>query len=354
MQNNIIKMPRKTRPTETATNVHRNTVMDLIASELYPPDHFPPEHFPDLHTILFSAFVDSIKSRKELWNIYRSGINPGRVKEMVREILNFRALLSKQPQIVVLIYQRYIFKFITYKHRNTAEREDIFQEVLTRLFEVKIKKIQEKYDFDFHGQQLENLKKISSFTSYLMVTVRNIYIDIIRERNVRPLTSGGVREIEDVDAVDKQGGKIMLNRLMIQEELLKLKTILLMYYKARAKLELCLKLKYRLPITREDVEKCFPRCTEAEVDTLMQDFTFTRDKQLYRIILAVFNQHEGRKSKSDSLRKWINVKVDEIVLHLNRTHNCSVYNSKNFADFIALYYQNIKGDQAEIPETPRG
>ncbi|MCP5103080.1 MAG: sigma-70 family RNA polymerase sigma factor [bacterium] len=327
----VVKLPR----TAAHTNTHRHTVMETIRV-MYPVEKFPAKHYPDIHSILFNLFIETIKPREDSWALYCSGSEENRVKELSREILNFKNLLKNHPQGVVLVYQKYIEKFIAFKHSSQAEREDIFQEVLTRLIEDKIYKIRDRYDFNFN--------KISSFTSYFMVSVRNIYIDIMRERSVRPLTAGGLQEIDDV--ADLHGDKTMINRLVLNEELVKLQTILLLYYKSRARLELCLKLKYRVPVLKEDIEKCFPRCTEEDVDTLAQDFKFARDKGVFEKILSVFNYHEARENKSDSLRKWVNVKVDEIITHLNRTHGANVYNNKNFADFVALYYQYGKGDDS--------
>jgi DNA-directed RNA polymerase specialized sigma24 family protein len=338
-----------TRSTAISNN-HRYRVLGVITNELYPAEKFPPRSFPDIGSTLLDLFIEVIKSQNDLWELYISDKEHDRIKKAAREILNFRNLLENHPQTVVLIYQKYIKKFIAYKHPNPDEREDISQEVITRLIADKIYKIQKKYDFNFKTfdslENLEHLKEISSFTSYLMVTVRNIYIDIMRERNIRPLTTKGVEGIDDVP--DKHGDKKMINSLMLKEELIKLQTILILYHKSRAKLELCLKLKYRIPVTRKDVEKCFPACNDEDIKTLTQDFMFYRDKRIFEKILSVFNFHEARKNKSDTLRKWINVKVDEIIRHLNRTHQCKVYNSKNIADFIALYYQNIEGDKTHV------
>lgn len=320
--------------TATRKDNHRQTVMEVITGELYPEESFPAKNFPNIHLLLFDLFIEVIKPQKETWGLYTRGEDNERIKEIARDILNFRGLLENHPRMVVLIYRRYIEKFIVYKHTNPSDREDIFQEVLTRLIEDKIYKIRERYDFDF--------KKVSSFTSYFMVTVRNIYIDIIRERNVRPLTSGDVQEINDVP--DRIGDKTMINRLVLNEELVKLRTILLLFYKSRARLELCLKLKFRIPVAKEDVERCFPNCREEDIEILAQDFKLARDKRVFEKILSVFNYHESRENKSDTLRKWINVKIDEIITHLNRTHNFAVYNTKNFADFINLYYQHFKGE----------
>lgn len=325
-----------TQPLNAESN-QRHTIMEIITSELYPEESFPAKYFPHIHTLLFNHFIDIIKPQEELWKSYNSNQDSMQIKEAARQTLNFRNLLKNYPQTVVLLYREYIKKFLLFKkaHADPAERDDILQEILARLIEDKIYKIQEKYDFNYH--------KISSFTSYFMVTVRNIYIDIIRERNVRPLTAGVVHEIDDV--ADLHGDKKMIDRLLINEELTKFQTILVLYYKTRDRLELCLKVKYRIPVTRQDIEKCFPKCREEDIKILTQDFTTIRDKRVFEKILSVFNYHEARLNKSDTLRKWVNIKVEEIIMHLNRTHGARVYNNKNFADFIALYYQEIKADQ---------
>jgi hypothetical protein len=321
--------------TPTRTECHRYMVMEIITNELYPSENFPAKNFPNLHALLFGLFIDEIKPRKELWNDYTAGENAEQIRAEVRRILDFKNLLHNHPREVVLIYRKYIEKFIAYKYTNASDREDILQEILTRLIEDKIYKIRERFDFNF--------TKVTSFTSYFMVAVRNIYIDIMRERNVRPLTAGDVQEIDDVP--DLKGDKTMINKLLLKEELVKLQTILILYYKSRARLELCLKLKYRIPLTRREIEKCFPNCREEDVQILTQDFSLMRDKRVFEKILAVFNYHEARENKSDTLRKWVNVKVEEIILHLNRTHDYKVYNAKNFADFIGLYYEHIGGDR---------
>ncbi len=327
------------RSTAQEAGSHRRTVMLVLTEELYPEEKFPKKNFPNVHPLLMEHFTDAIKDDKKLWNHYSSGKDTESFKQIVRETLDFPVLLQKSPQVVVLMYQKYIGRFISFKHNRQDELDDILQEVITRLIEDKIYKIRDKYDFNF--------KKISTFTSYLMVTVRNIYIDIMRERKVRPLTGGEVQELEEVP--DLTGEKMIINRLLLRDELAKLKTILVMYYKTRPRLELCLKLKYRLPVSSFDVKSCFPQCTEDDVGTLTQDFKRIRDKRLFEHILTVFNQHEGRDNKSDTLRKWVNVKVDEIISHLNRTHGHNAYNSKNFADFVSFYFDDhLPGDNGPL------
>jgi DNA-directed RNA polymerase specialized sigma24 family protein len=273
--------------------------------------------------------MKEINPRKEQRESVRECSDRKRVQDLAKKILNFKNLLENHPRMIVLLYRRCIEKFIHYKHRRSDECEDILQEVITRLIEDKIYKVRDRYDF--------NLKKISTFTSYLMVTIRNIYIDIVRERNIRPLTAG---ELQPVDGLFNAAySENMMNRLLIEEELLKLQTIMKLYHKTRPKLELCLKLKYRIPIGNKETNRCFPGCSREDIEMLTQDFKLVKDKTMFERVVLIFNRHGDKKSKSDTIRKWIFVKIDEIVSHLNRTHSAAVYNRKNVGDLVSLYYQ---------------
>ena len=144
----------------------------------------------------------------------------------------------------------------------------------------------------------------------------------------------------------------MWSRLVINEEFQQLQTVLALYYKSRPRLELCLKLKCRVPLTEHDIHQCFPHCDRDEFKTLEQDFKAVRDKKLFDIVTPIFNRNERTENKSDTLRKWVSTKVDEITAHLNQTHGCQVYNSKNFVDFVSLYYQRNSGDQVKSFRKP--
>ncbi len=324
------------------TNQRRNIVIDVIRTELYTENEFPANLYPDLPTVLWEWFTRSAPKEPNYIEACRLAEedeeNHDGIREIARKVLNFQYLLEHNPQTIALLYRSYIKKFIRYQQSRSSssadEWEDIFQEVITRLISGKLDRIREKFDFSYQSP----LKK-STFTSYLMVTVRNIYMDIIRERQVRPLTSGNMQSIDDTYENINSKEENMLNRLVIEEEFRKLKTLLALHYRSRGKLELCLKIKCRVPVTPGDVQRCFPSCGESDMKTLLRDYKGYKDKQVFDTIIPVFNRNEGRENKSDTLRKWSSVKVDEIIAHLNRTHQNLVYTGKNFIDFITLYYE---------------
>jgi hypothetical protein len=344
-------------------NRNRGIVLHIIRQQLYPEKEYPKNLFPDLPSVLFDCFIDAIRSRQDLQKAYHPSMETAQLEKLAQDILEFKNLLENHPQTVVLMYRTYIKKFIKYRHPHTDEWEDIFQEVITRLISGKIYRIREKFDFSYQyqdsskkeaasptGNNAGNGKKISFFTSYLMVTVRNIYMDIIRERKVRPLTGGEFLPIDDT--IDIYEDKQMLNRLVINEEFQRFQTVLALYYKSRPRLELCLKLKCRVPLTEPDIHRCFPGCSRDEQKTLEQDFKGLRDKKLFDIVTPIFNRNERTENQGDTLRKWVSIKVDEITAHLNHTHGCTVYDSKNFVDFVSLYYQRGNADQVKATRNP--
>ena len=330
-------MAHKIKDKTLTGSTYRPFVIETI-KQLYPEESFPKNLFPDLKPLLLEFFLKEINSRKEQRELVRGDSGRKAAQDLAKKTLGFMNLLKNHPRMVVLIYRRYIEKFIYYKHRKIDEREDILQEVITRLIEDKIYKVSDRYDF--------NLKKISTFTSYLMVTIRNIYIDIVRERKIRPLTAGELQPVDELfNPADSEN---VMNRMLIEEELVKFQTVMKLYYKARPKLELCLKLKFRIPIGKKETSQCFPGCSREDIKMLTQDFKLVKDKTMFERVVLIFNRYGDKKSKSDTIRKWIFVKIDEIISHLNRTHNGVVYNRKNVGDLVSLYYQ-YEGEVSQFP-----
>lgn len=328
----------------------RQTVLTVVRQELYPEPDYLPKLFPDLQTVLWEYYSEQVKTKER--NSEVEEISADTALNLAKELLDFRTLLDQSPKTVVLLYRSYIKRFILYQLSKSPglkdEWEDIFQEVITRLISGKIQRIREKFDFSYG----DNIKK-STFTSYLMVTVRNIYMDIIRERQVRPLTAGELHPIDETERSIEHEEIDMLNRLVMDEEFRKFRTVLALHYRSRWKLELCLKLKCRIPPAPDDIRRCFPSCSGDDINVLSRDYKGFKDKRLFDMVVNVFNRNEGRKNKSDTLRKWISVKVDDLIAHMNRGHSGNVYTGKNLLDFITLYYERFKSLGTGKEETKR-
>jgi DNA-directed RNA polymerase specialized sigma24 family protein len=334
---------------------YRSIAVRVIRQELYPETGYPPKLFPDLVSVLWDCFTR--RNGGEFAAAAGQSLDPETIEKLekkVKDLLEFQSLLGKSPETVVLLYRSYIKRFILYQQSKSSwfkdEWEDIFQEVITRLISGKIHRIREKYDFSYG----DGIKK-STFTSYLMVTVRNIYMDIIRERQVRPLTAGELQSVDEAERLIEHEDTDMLNRLVMDEEFRKFRTLLALHYRSRWKLELCLKLKCRIFPSDTDIRRCFPRCSGNDIDILSNDYKSIKDKRLFDMVVDVFNRNEGRENKSDTLRKWISVKVDELIAHMNRGHGGNVYTGKNLVDFITLYYERYQPERSRtVGEGGRG
>jgi DNA-directed RNA polymerase specialized sigma24 family protein len=248
---------------------------------------------------------------------------------LIDKMLNLPSLLTEYPQTLVMIYRKLITGFIQRLHRRQKEREDIIQELLTRFLADKIFRIQKKYDANF--------SQMPSFTSYIMVCVRNIYIDIVREgkflmlkRDSEPMR---LREMEFSTA------ETPLQNALLEEEYAKLKDILQLHPSCQGKIILCLKLKFRLTVYSADVKRCFPNCSPDDIAQLGRDFRTKKDRDMFKAIIGVFNRHEANPVQADTLRKWIENKITVIIDLMNRMHHAAVYNSKNISDLISLFFQ---------------
>lgn len=330
-----------------ATGIHhprisqaRDILLGVIANRLYPMAQYPRTLFPDLGKILVDEFMTILKSDPGHWNRFMTCSSEKDLTSMAGEILGLENLLKNNPRSLILIYRYLISKYIGGKHQKADEKEDLIQEIIFRLMTKKIPKIQKQYDFNF--------KKNPSFTSYFMVVVRNVYIDIVRERKKKVLKTVELSEADRPLRVREFGSED--GQIILEEETTKLHYLFKMYHRSRPKIEIMLKIKYRMSVDPVDVRNHFPGCPTQEISILTRDFKFMKDKEVFEVVTPVFNRCEKKRNKSDTLRKWIANKIEEIVSHLNRTHDHRVYNTENISDLVTIYFQKkwLKRDPHDI------
>lgn len=321
---------------QTAIPAHIESLFQkAIAQDLYPQDLYPRHLFPGLESVLRGLFQDEWDRNPG----FRSGLaaaDEARAAEMIAAALGLPAVLVCHPRVLVTIYQPLITGFIQRLHRRREESQDIVQEILTRLLAGKLAKIQRNFDANF--------KQTPSFTSYFMVCVRNMYVDIVREggnllmkRDDVPLR---VLEREPI-------GRQACPTAFLDEEFAKLRIILQLHPASQARIVLCLKLKCRCAVTDADIRHCFPSCSADDLLRLRADFRHMKDRDMYRAIVGVFNRNEPRPVQADTLRKWVESKTNLLITHMNRLHQAVVYDSENVMDLLALFFkEEDERDQA--------
>lgn len=294
-----------------------STIRAWFQEHVYPETAFPRRLFPDLDDILWRHLQDG------------GGAPLPADPEALRRRIGLEALLGESPQVVVMLYRRCIERYVAVHHRKPAEQRDIVQEILVRMLHTKIFRIREYYNSSF--------KPLPSFSSYFMVSVRNIYIDVLREGRLAVARDEELNE--RIVGSERCPDRNAYVALVLEEEATRVRALLRLFGESAARTELCLKLKLRIAVAGPDVRKAFPAAGEEDVDVLCADFKFVSDKEMYRRIAPVFERRLGQKMHGDSLRKWVDKRLDQIVLHLNRSHGSAVYTKDNLCDFFEYFFQ---------------
>ncbi len=206
-------------------------------------------------------------------------------------------------------------------------REDLAQEIITRLLSEKMPRIRDRFDAGYSER--------ASFTSYFMVIIRNTHYDVLRESKYRMLDTLDERD----EPHDPSAQESLVGRIVFKEEFAKLKAALDTYPRTRGKLECGLRLKYRLPLSVGLLCRWWPRMDE-DAHRLQQDHRRVQDHELWAVAAEVLHCYETPPVKGDSLRKWVDVRVAELIRLMNRTHPHTVYDHRNFETLFAHYVES--------------
>jgi hypothetical protein len=299
----------------------------IISATVYPHDLFPRQWFPDLDAIV-GALLRSAWAKDPAFKHGLLAADEAQAGELLAARLGLLPLLDSHPRSVVMIYRQLISGFIHRLHRRQDESQDILQEVFARLFSGKLANIQRNFDSKFN--------QTPRFTSYFMVCIRNMYVDIVREgRNLLMKRDDVPQQVLEMGT----SGSIRTGHAhFLDDEFAKLRAILRLHPFVREKMELCLKLKCRFAVTAADVKRCFPACSPDDIIQLSADFRNAKDRELYQAIIPVFNRHEPKTIKADTLRKWVENKAKVLITHLNRMHHQTIYDQENLSDLLNFFF----------------
>jgi len=205
-----------------------------------------------------------------------------------------------------------VMKFIRSGGFSYQEKMDIIQTINEEIL-LKTHKIIDQYQ----GK--------SKFRTYLAIIIQNICYEILRKKknNIEV-------EIEKVNLTDEETLSPQ-NSIIIQQEILRLKNALEFYYKQKDKLILCLKLKFRIPHSIIDFQQYSVKITQEEFnqfENAVNPYIETTDLSIYQALVKICNKHEKKENSSDSLRKWISLKINELIEFLNGVPPASNYSEE--------------------------
>jgi DNA-directed RNA polymerase specialized sigma24 family protein len=231
-------------------------------------------------------------------------------------------LLVRYQSTIRLIVKSYIRSGMFYPH----ELDDIVQHLNKELLE-KLPRIQGQYN------------GMSLFRTYFSNIVRHACLDLHTKRQSEPhfLRLFGATELVDENTPE--------DTVLIEHDILVFRAIMGQFHSERTKLLLCLKLMYRLPITRFDVVNWWPRCPEHDIDALLSAVdaggVALTHKDVFALLQPLVNNAEMNHTSADSIRHWVDVRITLILRLLNGSPPTSAHNRETlgilFEDYCAPF-----------------
>ncbi len=237
------------------------------------------------------------------------------------------ALLQSDPHELILRYQETIGIIVKSYIRSgmfrATEFPDIVQQLNTELLE-KIPRIRRQYN----GTSL--------FRTYLSNIIRHSCLNLHKKRQSQPVfidTEGPYITLESDGIVDK---------LLIEHDVLTLRAIIEQFHSERFKLLLCLKLMYRIPINRQDVVKWWPACPERDLTTLVaataSEAGKLTDRHVFELLRPMSNKAEMNTSSADSIRRWTDERILTILGLLNGSPPASAHTRETLGILLEDFF----------------
>jgi len=232
------------------------------------------------------------------------------------------ALLSQYQPIVEAV----VTSFIAKGFFKQDEKMDVVQTINTQMLEKKLERIQS----NFNGSVL--------LSTYFSKVVYNACLELTRIKKKKPDF-----QTDEVLSTHASSSVNPIYQLAIQDELHRFEGILRTFYKKKTKTRLGLKLFARIILSDFDLgEYRDPQAKEelAMVRTVFfSSYDELMDKEVYEIIIKLFNKIENKRNDADSLRKWVNMILDKIIRILNGEPPKSHYQRDTLKILMQLYFQ---------------
>ena len=222
-----------------------------------------------------------------------------------------------EPNLLIIHYQGLIDSIINvfirsgnFRYHEHAEiKQQINEELLIKLPKILI--------------QYQNK---SPLKTYIAAIVRNICNEIVRKK-----IKSNITYLEEFVAYETSYN--LIDSLVIEDEKRRLKMALHMYNKQEPKLMLCLKLRFRMPFNITDFTQLFQKFSPEDFDFFIekiQPYKEISDLAIFSALTTLFNKYKDKDNTPGALRKWIAVKIAELVKLLNGNPPTYFYTEETF------------------------
>ena len=188
------------------------------------------------------------------------------------------------------------------------------------------------------GSIRQNYNHSTLLRTYISAIIRNI---CLRQWQTNPKRRALVRPLTDGDADQHE----QLDRHAIEQSKLLFAAVLKQFGRHGPKITICLKLRFRQPLTSSDMLAWWPRCRRAELKKFLGhfggDFEKMTDLDMYSTATPFFNAAEQKVNTDDALRKWTAKRIEEILEILNKSMPGAAFNEETlrilFEDSISPF-----------------
>jgi len=217
-------------------------------------------------------------------------------------------LLKEHPDQLMASYQPIIETvvagFIRRGFFDRTEKMDVVQNVNTLLLEKKLSKIKEHFNGSVY------------LRTYFSKVVYNTCLELTRKKARQPIITGEeLLQHETSNLLNPE------EQLAIKDELRRVEALLKGFRKKEAKSLLCLKLYAKKWLDDSDLEAYSKLGFHDELamirSSFFENYEAMPDKSAYEVAVLLFNKLENKANSADSLRKWTNAIVDNMIAILN-------------------------------------
>jgi len=241
-------------------------------------------------------------------------------------------LVVKYQTIINIIIQKTLIAPGFYP---LQEKEELCQDVSLRLLE-KTDEIKKQY----------NVNR-SLFITFFSLKVDNFCYDILRKKKKKPAIDPLPEEI----SIPSTGKHETEKEIYLLDECKKFEVILKLYYRKRAKVELCLQIIYRIPVLLFYFVNYCKKTSKAFYSAVMKLLPLNKEfsnKEIFHIITPYLNKSEHTDNTDDAIQRWMHNIINDSIKQMNVGNDAEIYDKEMFQVLVEKYY-DLKKRIKKIP-----
>jgi RNA polymerase sigma factor (sigma-70 family) len=232
---------------------------------------------------------------------------------------NRNAFILQCQRIIELVIKQYI--------KTGMFRSSRFQDTVQSVNVALIKRL-DSIEKNYNGSVLLN--------TYMNVVIRNICLRLYEQERSAIETE----ELTDAVTIHDHGH---LNALLIQDEIRRFSRAMQMFGEKRAKIIICFKIYYRIPLTGTELRSFFDTASDKELAQLEERFGGNYDETLeidnFNFIVPLMNVKEQNSTTGSSLRRWTLEYISRMISLMNGTPPLKAHTKETIRTLFEQHHQ---------------